>query len=110
MNCVVTGAAGFIGSHLCEELLRSGHKVIGLDAFVPYYPQVIKQRNLLALLPHPKARFYCVDLRTDSLGDLLADAEVIFHLAAMPGLAQSWKDLDGYWTCNVLATQKLLEA
>jgi nucleoside-diphosphate-sugar epimerase len=110
MNCVVTGAAGFIGSHLCEELLRSGHKVVGLDAFVPYYPQVIKQRNLLTLLPHHDARFYRVDLRSDSIGDLLADAEVIFHLAAMPGLTQSWKDMDGYWTCNVMATQKLLEA
>ena len=110
MKCVVTGAAGFIGSHLCEELLRSGYKVTGLDAFVPYYPQVVKQRNLLRLLSHSNARFYRVDLRSDPLDELLADAELIFHLAAMPGLAQSWTNVEDYWTCNVLATQKLLEA
>jgi nucleoside-diphosphate-sugar epimerase len=110
MKCIVTGAAGFIGSHLCEELLRCGHKVTGLDAFIPYYPQVVKHRNLLELLRHPNLRFYRVDLRTDPIDDLLAGAEVIFHLAAMPGLMQSWTDLEGYWTCNVLATQKLLES
>lgn len=110
MKCIVTGAAGFIGSHLCEELLNAGHMVTGLDAFIPYYPQVVKHRNLLDLLRHPNLRFYRVDLRTDSIDDLLAGAEVIFHLAAMPGLMQSWTDLEGYWTCNVLATQQLLEA
>jgi nucleoside-diphosphate-sugar epimerase len=110
MKCIVTGAAGFIGSHLCEELLRCGNKVTGLDAFIPYYPQVVKHRNLLELLRHPNLRFYRVDLRTDPIDDLLAGAEVIFHLAAMPGLVQSWTDLEGYWTCNVLATQKLLES
>ncbi len=110
MKCIVTGAAGFIGSHLCEELLRCGHKVTGLDAFIPYYPQVVKHRNLLELLRNPNLRFYRVDLRTDPIDDLLAGADVIFHLAAMPGLMQSWTDLEGYWTCNVLATQKLLES
>src|SRR5215472_11430404 len=110
MKCIVTGAAGFIGSHLCEELLRCGHKVTGLDAFLPSYPQVVKHRNLLALLRHPNLRFYRVDLRTDPIGELLADAEVVFHLAALPGPAQSWTELDATWSCNVLATQKLLEA
>jgi nucleoside-diphosphate-sugar epimerase len=110
MKCVVTGAAGFIGSHLCEELLRGGHKVTGLDAFLPYYPQVVKHRNLLDLLRHPNLRFYRVDLRTDPIDELLADAEVVFHLAAMPGLMPGWTDLEGYWTCNMLATQKLLGA
>ena len=110
MKCIVTGAAGFIGSHLCEELLAQGHKVMGLDAFIPYYPQVVKHRNLLDILRHPNLRFYRVDLRSDSIDELLTGADVIFHLAAMPGLVQSWTDLEGYWTCNVLATQKLLEA
>lgn len=110
MKCIVTGAAGFIGSHLCEELLLRGHKVTGLDAFIPYYPQVVKHRNLLELLRHPNLRFYRVDLRTDPIDDLLSGAEVVFHLAAIPGLLQSWTDMEGYWTCNVLATQKLLES
>ena len=51
-----------------------------------------------------------MDLRRDPLEPLLAGAEVVFHLAAMPGLVRSWTDFDGYWTCNVLATQRLLEA
>ena len=46
MNCVVTGAAGFIGSHLCERLLRDGHSVRGIDAFIPYYPRAVKESNL----------------------------------------------------------------
>jgi nucleoside-diphosphate-sugar epimerase len=110
MNCVVTGAAGFIGSHLCEELLRCGHRVTGLDAFIPYYPAEVKQRNLAPFLEHPNLRFHRADLRGDAIDEWLSEAEVVFHLAAMPGLTRSWIDLEGYWTCNVLATQKLLEA
>jgi nucleoside-diphosphate-sugar epimerase len=110
MRCVVTGAAGFIGSHLCERLLELGHEVTGLDGFVPYYPPALKERNLDGLKRSANFRFVRGDLRTDPLHDALAGAEVVFHLAAMPGLLKSWTDFDGYWTCNVLATQKLLEA
>jgi nucleoside-diphosphate-sugar epimerase len=110
VKCVVSGAAGFIGSHLCEELLRRGHEVTGLDCFVPYYPRPAKERNLAEALAQPGFRFHCLDLRSDILDTALTEAEVIFHLAAMPGLVQSWTDFDGYWTCNVQATQRLLEA
>jgi nucleoside-diphosphate-sugar epimerase len=109
-KCVVTGAAGFIGSHLCEELLRQGEEVVGLDAFIPYYPRAVKERNLTESLARPGFRFLPLDLRHDELDAALAGAEVVFHLAAMPGLTQSWTDFDGYWTCNVQATQRLLEA
>src|SRR3954468_14356388 len=100
VKCVVTGAAGFIGSHLCEELLNGGHDVAGLDSFVPYYPRATKERHLAEALARPGYRLHRLDLRHDRLDGLLADAEVIFHLAAMPGLVQSWSDFDGYWTCN----------
>ncbi len=110
MNYVVTGAAGFIGSHLCEELLGGGDQVAGIDAFIPYYPVAAKERNLAGPLSRPNFRFHRLDLRHDALEGALADAEVIFHLAAMPGLVKSWSDFDGYWTCNVQATQRLLEA
>lgn len=110
MKCLVTGATGFIGSHLCEELLRRGHEVTGLDAFIPYYPPAVKERNQTAARDHPLYRFQRLDLRHDPLDPWLAGAEVVFHLAAMPGLVQSWADFDGYWTCNALATQRLLEA
>jgi nucleoside-diphosphate-sugar epimerase len=110
MRCVVTGSAGFIGSHLCEALLGCGHEVTGIDTFIPYYPRTVKERNQAGALTHPNYQFHGLDLRNEALEEVVADAEVIFHLAAMPGLVRSWTDLEGYWTCNVLATQRLLEA
>lgn len=110
MRCLVTGAAGFIGSHLCEKLLQEGHEVVGVDAFIPYYDPAIKERNLAELISKPRFRFYRLDLRSEDLGEVVASAEYIFHLAAMPGLVQAWRDFEGYWTCNVLATHRLLEA
>jgi nucleoside-diphosphate-sugar epimerase len=110
MKCIVTGAAGFIGSHLCERLLRAGHEVHAVDAFVPYYPAAVKEANLAPALAHRAFRFHRVDLRTAALDAVFADAQLVFHLAAMPGLSQSWTDFDGYMTCNVQATQRLLEA
>jgi nucleoside-diphosphate-sugar epimerase len=110
MKCLVTGAAGFIGSHLCEQLLFAGHEVTGLDNFITYYPRATKEANLNEFAAHPKFRFATLDLRDDPLDHLLEDADVIFHLAAMPGLVQSWTNFDTYWTCNVQGTQRLLEA
>lgn len=110
MRCVVTGAAGFIGSHLCERLLALGHQVTGIDAFIPYYPRQIKEGNRKGAAAAPGYRFVEADLRRDPLHDALDGAEVVFHLAAMPGLAESWIDFDGYASCNIQATQRLLEA
>jgi len=110
MKCVVTGAAGFIGSHLCEALLRAGNQVLGLDAFNAYYVRAVKERNLTAARTSSAFRFQTVDLRVDAIEPHLTEAEVIFHLAAMPGLVKSWTDFHEYWTCNAQATQRLLEA
>lgn len=110
MKCLVTGAAGFIGSHLCEQLLFAGHEVTGLDNFMPYYPRSAKESNISDFARHPKFHFAAVDLRTDPLDSILEEVDVIFHLAAMPGLVQSWTNFDAYLTCNVQATQRLLEA
>jgi nucleoside-diphosphate-sugar epimerase len=110
MNCLVTGAAGFIGSHLCERLLAAGHAVAGVDAFIPYYPRAAKEANLAAALGHRGFTFRPLDLRHDPLDGLLDGVESVFHLAAMPGLALSWTDFDLYQGCNLTATRRLLEA
>ena len=110
MQCLVTGAAGFIGSHLCERLLHDGHDVVGLDSFIPYYPRPLKEANLRSLLTHPRFRFHALDLREDNLEHALAGTEVVVHLAAMPGLVRSWTDFDLYNSCNLMATNRLLEA
>ena len=110
MRCLVTGAAGFIGSHLSERLLALGHEVVGLDSFVPYYARSFKDNNLAALLKHPHFTFHPLDLRRDDLTAAVTGAELVIHLAAMPGLAASWVDFDGYLGCNVVATQRLIEA
>lgn len=110
MKCLVTGAAGFIGSHLTEKLLDSGHEVHGVDSFVPYYDRSLKERNLQHALQHPRFHFHEMDLRSAPLHDLVVDTEALFNLAAMPGLTQSWVDFESYWTCNALATKRLLEA
>jgi nucleoside-diphosphate-sugar epimerase len=110
MKCLVTGAAGFIGSHLCERLLELQHDVIGVDAFIPYYSPAIKQKNLDAAQASPSFRFLRLDLRSDPLIETLQDVDCIFHLAAMPGLVRSWVDFELYDSCNAVATQRLLEA
>jgi nucleoside-diphosphate-sugar epimerase len=110
MKCLVTGAAGFIGSHLCEHLLKIGHQVIGLDAFIPFYPRATKEANLSGFRGHPAFRFHPLDLRCDPLDDGLAGVEAVFHIAAMPGLTRSWSDFDLYESCNITGTQRLLEA
>jgi nucleoside-diphosphate-sugar epimerase len=110
LHCLVTGAAGFIGSHLAERLVAEGHEVVGLDSFNPYYGRAVKAGNLAGLLAGPRFRLVEADLRTDALEPRLEGVEVVFHEAAMAGLPRSWTQFEEYLTCNVLATQRLLEA
>jgi nucleoside-diphosphate-sugar epimerase len=109
MRCVVTGVAGFIGSHLAERLVRRGHIVIGVDKFSDYYDPSIKKSNLLSLIDSNS--FSLIQKDVASLTEMeLADADVIFHLAAQPGVRGSWgKSFDTYVADNILATQRLLE-
>jgi nucleoside-diphosphate-sugar epimerase len=109
MRMLVTGAAGFIGSHVCERLIGQGHEVIGLDSFVPYYPRPYKERNLARLRDEARFRFVEADLRDADLVPLVADADAIVHEAAMAGSA-SWEDFDLYVACNLAGTRRLLEA
>lgn len=107
---LVTGTAGFIGSHLSERLIADGHSVIGVDAFIPYYPREIKERNLANLRNAERFTFHELDLRTADLAPLLHGADAVIHLAAMAGLLRSWQEFESYMTCNMFATQRLLAA
>jgi nucleoside-diphosphate-sugar epimerase len=109
-RCLVTGAAGFIGSNLCEGLLAKGHEVVGLDAFIPYYDRSVKEANLVVARAHDAFTFHELDLRDAALAPVVEGCDVIFHEAAMPGLMRSWDDLELYATCNLLATERLLNA
>ena len=111
MKALVTGAAGFIGSTLVEQLLANGADVIGVDCFTDYYPRAIKERNLSAALGHPRFAFIDARLQDADLPPLLADRTHVFHLAAQAGVRKSWgRDFDVYTVNNIEATQVLLEA
>jgi nucleoside-diphosphate-sugar epimerase len=108
---VVTGAAGFIGSHLVEAAARAGHTVVGIDAVTPYYDVAVKRRHLEHLGRLPGFTFVEADLRTADLVPLLDGADVVYHEAGQPGVRLSWSDgFPDYVGHNVSATQRLLEA
>lgn len=111
MHALVTGAAGFIGSTLVDELLAAGHRVRGVDCFVPFYPEIDKRRNVDAASAHPAFELVEADLRTVDLTAMLDGVDTVFHLAAQTGVRDSWAEgFEDYVTLNVLATQRLLEA
>ena len=111
MRALVTGAAGFIGSHLCGRLLREGAEAVGIDAFVSNYPRAWKEANLAPLRDQARFRFIEGDLAAVNLPALLAEVDVVFHQAAMPGVRSSWgADFQVYVDHNIRATQRLLEA
>ena len=110
-KCLVTGAAGFIGSHLAERLIAEGYEVVGVDCFTDYYPRPVKERNLAGLRNSDRFRFVEADLRTADLAALLEGVDCVFHLAAQAGVRASWgENFAVYTEHNVLATQRLLEA
>jgi nucleoside-diphosphate-sugar epimerase len=108
---LITGCAGFLGSHLCETLLSRGHEVVGLDCFSDYYPRQLKEANLLSPLGSPRFRLIEADLAADRLEHLVDGVDVVFHLAGQPGVRPSFgEDFNTYLHHNVHGTQRLLEA
>jgi nucleoside-diphosphate-sugar epimerase len=111
VKAVVTGAAGFIGSHVTESLLADGHEVLGIDAFTDYYARAAKEKNLEGPRGHRSFRLVEGRLQDLDLRPLLDGASQVFHLAAQAGVRASWgRDFAHYTDHNVLATQRLLEA
>jgi UDP-glucuronate 4-epimerase len=108
---VVTGAAGFIGSTLCDRLLADGHEVVGIDSFEDYYARETKEDNIAGARAHPSFTLVEQNLLDADLAGLLDGASRVYHLAAQAGVRASWgKTFEVYTRNNVLATQQLLEA
>ena len=110
MRALVTGCAGFIGSHLVDRLLQMGYEVAGIDCFTDYYPSEIKKANISNSLAHPNFRLIEQNI-LDIDRDKFPEVDHVFHLAAQAGVRASWgKNFEIYARNNIEATQRLLES
>jgi nucleoside-diphosphate-sugar epimerase len=108
---IVTGVAGFIGSHLAETLLKQGAEVIGIDEFNNYYSCQLKQNNLLNLKQYPEFKLIQASIQDLDWQKLLQSVDVVYHQAAQAGVRASWgQDFHYYTERNINATQVILEA
>lgn len=108
---VVTGCAGFVGSHLTEALLERADEVVGVDAFTDYYARSAKEANLRGARGKSAFTFVEADLAEADIGPLVAGADGVFHLAAQPGVRGSWgESFQTYVRDNIFVTQRLFEA
>lgn len=110
-KCLVTGVAGFIGSHVAERLVGEGYAVTGVDCFTDYYPEDVKRQNVKNLLQSADFRFIQQDIIDLDLPEELRDVAFVLHFAAQAGVRSSWgQSFESYVRNNILATQRLLEA
>ncbi len=108
---LITGAAGFIGSHLCERLIAEGHTVVGLDNFDPFYDRKVKESNIKSLKKSDRFKLAEGDIRDADIVESICKSgiDVIVHLAAKAGVRPSIADPLGYADCNIRGTMVLLE-
>jgi UDP-glucuronate 4-epimerase len=109
-SILVTGSAGFIGSHLCEAQLGEGHTVHGIDSFSDHYARELKELNLARALAEDRFVFHELDVVDAPLDELVGEVDCVYHLAARPGVRDSWNDFDDYARANILGTRAVLDA
>ena len=110
MRAMVTGAAGFVGSHLCDRLLEDGHDVLAVDKFSDYYDPTQKRENVAHLLDDGRFNLLEADVASEPVLRVINNVDVIFHLAGQPGVRPSWDDFGPYLRENVQCVQTVLEA
>jgi len=111
MKSLVTGVAGFIGSHLAEKLLEEGNNVIGVDCFLDYYSRDLKENNMKSFIDCDNFTFVENNINNINLKELVRDVDYIFHQAAQAGVRSSWgESFEIYVDNNIMGTQRLLEA
>ena len=109
-RALVTGVAGFIGSHLAEALLGRGVSVVGIDSFTDFYDPALKEANLASFAKNPRFTLVRGDLNTVDLGAVAREVDVVYHQAAQAGVRSSWgRDFATYTRQNIDATQRLLD-
>lgn len=110
-RCLITGVAGFIGSHLAERLVAEGCEVVGVDCFTDFYSAAMKEQNITALQSDKRFELVRSDLAEAAIEPLLENVDYIFHQAGQPGVRASWgESFAPYVRRNVVVTQRLLEA
>lgn len=110
MKLLITGCAGFIGSHLCEQLLKTEDSIIGIDNFDDFYPKYIKEDNLKDFISHPNFTFNQIDIRhKENLNTLDADIDCVVHIAAKAGVRSSIENPIRYIDTNISGTENILE-
>jgi len=112
MKILVTGAAGFIGSHVCDFYIEKGHYVIGVDNFDSFYSKRIKQLNIAQIIKHRHFRFYKADIRNRiAINSIFSSYKIdaVIHLAAKAGVRPSIDFITDYYDVNVNGTVDLLE-
>jgi nucleoside-diphosphate-sugar epimerase len=111
MRVLITGVAGFIGSHLAERLVAEDAEVLGVDRLTDYYDPALKRANLASLLECPRFEFRQADVNEVDVAELLDGVDVVYHLAAQPGVRGGWgSEFQTYVEANILSTQRLLRA
>lgn len=109
-HALITGGAGFIGSHLAERLLADGYSVTAIDSFSDHYARELKELNLSKIIDDPHFELMELDISSDEIVELVGEASIVFHLAARPGVRDSWVEFEDYVQANIVGSRRVFDA